>query len=959
MMPNERVGSPETASPRVRAWLALLALLFALTVSAAVQWELRWPAFEAWMPLAWGAAALVGAVAWRFSGGAAPGLVTAPSSPAPSASVAGGRAAIATAGLLVAIALVLLLRDLRSPTGTILWALSLAAIPLALAWHEGRLRRFSLRWTKTRAAWTLATLVLVAGSLALRLHQIETIPAKFLDDEGSVADWGLNYLEGRPFYGQHAPKPQPLFRNGFPAQPLLGSVLHVLPVYFTGTTITGARLMPALAGALTVGVLFLLLRRQVRPWAAFAAAFLLAVCHTHLYWSRSGNLQSLTTFTLSASIAFVLGGLRSGSLAATAAAGVLLGLAQYFYEGARFFVPIFALFLTGQVIAERSLSRQRLTQILVMAVAAAVTFAPIGFWYVANPDEFLGRSRGVWIFAQPNYVESRYPGLDTAGVILAQLRRALEGFAFRGDGSNFYALRGPILDPVMRTLVLTGLGSLFVLRPPFRSLACLWLWVPILIVCIPTVDPPSMTRLATALPALFVIAAVVLDRLGGLAWVAGGRVASGFLLAGVIAALAYAATWNTSEFFDRYPREHLADAQTLGGLVARQAGPDFKILSLGNPFSAWSASVRYPARDSAAENLDRDALPIPERGWRNGLLFLRGDDTETLERARSLYPRAEVEEHVDGRGAPFLRTLRVTADDLNRAAPPLAAWKVADAQFGHIGTGVGELSGARALAIDARGFVYVADPGSRQIEVFDADGRPAFRFGRDDATPDAVGLVSALAFLEDGSLLALSTEPPRLRRFAPDGTRIGDIEPGESLIAPTAIAAAPGGFYVTDAGSARVLHLGLDGRVLASAGGPGGQAGEFDRPVAIAATPGGRVFVFDQGNDRIQHFTPDLVYGGEWPHEMRDTRIGQILAASRADPDHLYVVNPPLGVVERYRLDGTPSWPVGQRGDFTGQLTWPVAVAVDARGNVFVLDETRGPVLRYDLSRNLALTRPE
>ena len=76
---------------------------------------------------------------------------------------------------------------------------------------------------------------------------------------------------------------------------------------------------------------------------------------------------------------------------------------------------------------------------------AVLVFAPIGFWYIAHPDELLSRSRGVLIFNQPDYLASRYPGFDTTQIVLAQLRRGLEGLAYRGDGSNFFALRGPIL----------------------------------------------------------------------------------------------------------------------------------------------------------------------------------------------------------------------------------------------------------------------------------------------------------------------------------------------------------------------------------------------------------------------------------------------------------------------------------------------------------------------------------
>ena len=105
--------------------------------------------------------------------------------------------------------------------------------------------------------WRAASIAVVVLALTLRLFQLEQIPDKYLDDEGSVSDWGLNYLHGTPFFGQHLVEALPLFRNGATAYPILGSYVHALVMQVAGESVFGSRLTAALAGTLCVAIVFL------------------------------------------------------------------------------------------------------------------------------------------------------------------------------------------------------------------------------------------------------------------------------------------------------------------------------------------------------------------------------------------------------------------------------------------------------------------------------------------------------------------------------------------------------------------------------------------------------------------------------------------------------------------------------------------------------------------------------
>jgi len=135
-------------------------------------------------------------------------------------------------------------------------------------------------------------------------------------------------------------------------------------------------------------------------------------------------------------------------------------------------------------------------------------------------------------------------------------------------------------------------------------------------------------------------------------------------------------------------------------------------------------------------------------------------------------------------------------------------------QWGVPGTGPGQLSKPSGVAVDAAGFVYVADNGTSRIEKFTSDGTFISQWGS--------------AGSGDGQFSSV-----------------------------WGIAVGPNGHvYATDIGLARIQEFTSDGSFVCRWGTSGGGPGQFFFPYSIAIDASGNIFVGDAGNFRIQRFGP-------------------------------------------------------------------------------------------------------
>lgn len=286
---------------------------------------------------------------------------------------------------------------------------------------------------------------------------------------------------------------------------------------------------------------------------------------------------------------------------------------------------------------------------------------------------------------------------------------------------------------------------------------------------------------------------------------------------------------------------------------------------------------------------------------------------------------------------------------------------------------------AVAVACDSRDRVYVFLRGPRPVLVFDRDGtflhswgagvfvRPHGIFiGPDDTvycTDDFDHTVRA--FSPTGELkltLGVRGQPSDTGATSIDYRTIRHSGPPFHF--PTNMALGPtGDIFVADGyGNARIHRFSAEGRLLRSWGEPGSGPGQFLVPHGIAVDQAGTVYVADRENSRVQLFSSDGAYQGEWTDVARPCQIfidqrgvcyiaelgfqaGRWPGWGPADPG---ATGGRVSIVDR-NGKVLARWGGGKNPCAAGDFCAPHGIWTDSRGDLYVAEVTLAGGVRAGL----------
>jgi DNA-binding beta-propeller fold protein YncE len=253
-------------------------------------------------------------------------------------------------------------------------------------------------------------------------------------------------------------------------------------------------------------------------------------------------------------------------------------------------------------------------------------------------------------------------------------------------------------------------------------------------------------------------------------------------------------------------------------------------------------------------------------------------------------------------------------------------------------TRVNVLQSPSAVTTDSKHRVYVADPGTRAVHIFDFVHSKYGRLeGRGNLLQHPVSLaVDGEDNLYVGDLksgnVAVYDSAGKFRRY------FGKLRGGESYFeSPTGIAIdrATAYIYVCDRQRHMVIVMDKRGKLIRKLGirGGGDGPGEFRFPTQVVVS-GSELFVLDGGNSRIQI----LDTGGHFLREVNlmyaDSRTG--LAVDRQD--NIYVSDPVLNQVQVFHHDGQRLYTFDTSSARDGNFARPTGMWVDGDGSLYVVD---------------------
>jgi len=268
-------------------------------------------------------------------------------------------------------------------------------------------------------------------------------------------------------------------------------------------------------------------------------------------------------------------------------------------------------------------------------------------------------------------------------------------------------------------------------------------------------------------------------------------------------------------------------------------------------------------------------------------------------------------------------------------------------KWGSHGPENGQFESPDGIAVDSAGNVYIADGNANfpatthmGIQKFDSDGRFITKWGSKGSGDGEFWVLGGVAVNSAGNVYVTDPGNKRIQKFDSNSkfiTKWGSNGTGDGQFSvPNGIAVDPSGnVYVTDYNNNRVQKFDSNGKFITKWGSKGSGDGQFLNPRGVAVDSVGNVYIGDWGNSRVQKFDSNGSYITKW---SIDGPMGIAVDSS----DNVYVSN--LNYIQKFTSDGSFVTRWGNSNDINdigkgdGELNQPIHIAVDNRGNVYVVD---------------------
>lgn len=433
-------------------------------------------------------------------------------------------------------------------------------------------------------------------------------------------------------------------------------------------------------------------------------------------------------------------------------------------------------------------------------------------------------------------------------------------------------------------------------------------------------------------------------------------------------------TWPWAWYLRRYKAVEYPD------LSARSGEPRGTVMvlnanSLGNVqafVDRYQPAVRVPLRWWFPENYDfgipRPELQVPNDRSLNAILADLFDLGKWGTKWSYFYDRSlpaklgssdALVYYPKGAGLGGVSTTAESRPPEQAEGPPASPLS-ADLQLAGPAPSAGSLLSPRGVAVDRRGFVFVADSQRNVVLKLDPNGQVVTRVGSPGTGDAQFNEPWGLAVDKDGFVYVADTWNHRIQKFDNDLRFVakwggfGEVPNGGERNAglfygPRSIAIDPeGNLFITDTGNKRVQKFAPDGRSLGVYGTSGRDKTQFAEPVGIAIAPNGEFVVADTWNRRVQRFDANFQYLGEFPVLGWAGNGLQNKPYIAVSPEgDILLTDPDSNRLLRYSSTGVLMNIFGKFGADLASLNTPTGITIDPQGRIFVGDSRNSRILRF------------
>ena len=358
--------------------------------------------------------------------------------------------------------------------------------------------------SRSRMLEAVAFVFILLLAIFLRTYRFNSIPPGIYVDETNGSLDALRILEGD--------KASP-FGTGWYGVPN-GYIYFMAGIFKVfGANWTSLKLASLIPSLLTVIAIYFLGRLIFGPMVGLSAMLLLAASRWHMQLSRWGWVETAPPFFQILATFFLIRGLRDRRAFDYALSGLLMGLSMYTYLSARLAAATIMIYILFWILSDPSgigvSLRRSWLGFVIFGLATLIAAAPIGVTYIKDPFAMSNRVSEISIFHDIRDQGSLKPLLQNIGDIL-------KFFHQTGDHQGKHNLPDePMTDPITGLFFAIGLAySILRWRDQRYFLLIVWLVFGLAGSFLSSQhESPQSYRSLTALPAVVLMAADMLDRI--------------------------------------------------------------------------------------------------------------------------------------------------------------------------------------------------------------------------------------------------------------------------------------------------------------------------------------------------------------------------------------------------------------------------------------------------------------